>query len=73
MWLGGRRPARQPANPDLALATAWMAAVQVVCLFQAFYWPSHELWQGGIWLGIVLGLWARSSIQPAGAVAPGPS
>jgi len=72
VWLGGRRSARQLANPDLALATAWVAAVEVVCLFQAFYWPSHELWQGSLWLGIVLGLWARSFVQPAGAAALGP-
>ena len=72
VWLGCRQPSRRTANPDMALATAWMAAVQVVCLFQAFYWPSHELWQGGIWLGIVLGLWARANVQPAGAPAPGP-
>jgi hypothetical protein len=70
VWPGCRRVAERAANPDLALATAWIAAVQVVCLFQAFYWPSHELWQGGIWLGAALGLWARvwpgSSSQSAG-------
>jgi len=67
IWLGLRRR----ASPDLALATAWVCAVQVVCLFQAFYWPSQELWQGGIWLGLALGLWARawlsSGAQSAGA------
>ena len=68
-WLGLRRR----GNPDLALATAWVCAVQVVCLFQAFYWPSQELWQGGIWLGLALGLWARawlSSAAPAAGAAP---
>jgi hypothetical protein len=70
VWRGCRRRPAQAANPDLALSTAWIAAVQVVCLFQAFYWPSHELWQGGIWLGIILGLWARASARPAGAARP---
>ena len=60
IWLGCRRAAARAANPDLALATAWIAAVQVVCLFQAFFWPTHELWQGSIWLGLALGLWARA-------------
>ena len=73
VWVGGRRLARQAPNPDLALATAWVAAVQVVCLFQAFYWPSQELWQGGIWLGIVLGLWARAAARSSGVPAPGSS
>ena len=70
--LGCRRAAACAANPDLALATAWVAAVEVVCLFQAFFWPSHELWQGGIWLGLILGLWARAwpgrLARPDGAV-----
>jgi|SRR5579859_7860489 len=68
VWLGCRRAAARAANLDLALATAWMAAVEVVCLFQAFFWPSHELWQGAIWLGIVLGLWARA--WPGGLARP---
>ena len=71
VWLGSHRPAGQTANPDLALSTAWMAAVQVVCLFQAFYWPTQELWQGGIWLGVVLGLWARAAARSTGVPAPG--
>jgi hypothetical protein len=54
LWLGCRRP----ASPELALATAWIAALQVVCLFQAFFWPTHELWQGSLWLGLIFGLWA---------------
>jgi hypothetical protein len=63
---------RRRGNPDLALATAWVCAVQVVGLFQAFFWPSQELWQGGIWLGLALGLWARawlSSAAPAAGAA----
>jgi hypothetical protein len=58
VWLGCGRAAARPANLELALATAWIAAIQVVCLFQPLYWPSHELWQGAIWLGLTLGLWA---------------
>jgi hypothetical protein len=73
IWLGWRRTAAGAANPDLALATAWVAAVEVVCLFQAFFWPSYELWQGGIWLGVALGLWARADANSAwrsGAARP---
>jgi hypothetical protein len=61
-WLGCRRAASMTgtAGRDLALATAWVAAIQVTCLFQAYFWPGHELWQGGLWLGAALGLWARA-------------
>jgi hypothetical protein len=70
-WLGmgaaliGLGCRRRAGDPDLALATAWVGAVQVVCLFQAFFWPSQELWQGGIWLGLALGLWARAWLNSA--------
>ena len=65
VWLGCRRTAGCATDPDLALATAWVAAVQVVCLFEAFFWPSHELWQGAIWLGVALGLWSRAAANSA--------
>src|SRR6185369_9315758 len=60
VWLGCRGAAARAANPDLALATAWIVAIQVVGLFQAFFWPTHELWQGSLWLGLAFGLWARA-------------
>ncbi len=71
VWLGCRRGA---GSVDLALATGWVAAIQVVCLFQAYFWPGLELWQGGIWLGLALGLWARASthsFRPSASARPG--
>ena len=48
VWLGCRGRSSATPDPDLALATSWFASIQVVCLFQAFFWPTQELWQGGI-------------------------
>ena len=59
-WRGAGRLGGGPALPAV-----WAATMLVVGLFQAFYWPAPQLWQGDLLMGLALGLMAA-----AGGPAP---
>jgi hypothetical protein len=62
------RRAEEPpggAGAALALACAWMAALQVESLLQPVFAPTQNL-QAPVWLGLVVGLWLTAASARAG-------